>query len=121
MKGQIFIISSLMVLLALFLIRSSTQTETISKSDQLYWDFANLKGELERTVDLALVNGEGVNGRLNDFIDFSKGVYATKGYVESVNYTVSPGATTAVIINVSLSEGGSYLSDSLIVSRTVYT
>ena len=86
-----------------------------------YESFSNLEGELKETVDLALINSESVSTRLDDFIGFSKEVYARKGYAESVNYTVFPGPTTIVNINVSLSSSGSYLMKSLIISRTVYS
>jgi hypothetical protein len=121
MKGQIFIVTSIMVLLALFILRASTRTADVSQSESFYQAFSNLKGELIRTVDLSLINQESVPTRLDDFILFSKEVYARKGYSESVNYTVSPGVTTTVLINVSLSSGNSYLTEDLIISRRVYS
>ena len=121
MKGQIFIITLLMVLIALFILRTSTKMADTTKTDLFYESFSNIKSELIRTVDMSLLNQESVSGRLDDFIGFSKEVYGKKGYVESVNYTVSPGATTTVYLNVSLSSSNSYLMESLIISRTVYT
>lgn len=118
MKGQIFVITSVLVLLALFLLRVSTNTPDVAQSDSFYEDFSNLKGELVKTVDLALINGESVSSRLDDFIGFSSDVYGMRGYKESVNYTVSSGA---VYLNVSLSSSSSYLTDRLIISRTVYS
>jgi hypothetical protein len=118
MKGQIFIIASVMILLALLLTRVSTKTVDIKQDENFYESFTNLKEQMVRTVDLGLVNQESVSSRLDDFIAFSKEVYARKGYNESVNYTV---AGTVAYINVSLSSANSYLLEELIVNRTVHT
>ena len=121
MKGQIFIISSILILLALFLIRTSTKTVDVKQNELFYESFTNLRSELIKTVDLALINQESVSARLDDFIVFSKNVYIKKGYNESVNYTVSPGSTTIVYLNLSLTSSSSYLMENLIINRTVYT
>jgi uncharacterized protein YxeA len=121
MKGQVFVISSILILLALFLIRASTKTVDVKQNELFYESFSNLKTELIKTVDIALINQESVSTRLDDFIDFSQEVYNKKGYKESINYTVSPGITTIVYLNVSLSSSDSYLMESLIINRTVYT
>jgi hypothetical protein len=121
MKGQIFILASVMILLAIFMLRSATKTTDVKQSDTFYQSFSNLKGELTNTVGLALMNHEDVSSELGDFIEFSKEVYAAKGYKESVNYTVLPGPTTTVYINVSLASSDSYLLENLIVNRTVYS
>lgn len=118
MKGQIFIVSSVLILLVLFLLRVSTKTIDTPTSEVFYESFSNLKGELIRTVDLALLNHEDVSASLDDFIAFSKSVYAKKGYSESVNYTISSPVTT---LNISLTSQDSYLTESLIINRTVYS
>jgi len=121
MKGQIFIITSILILVALLITRASTKTIDVKQDEIFYESFSNLKNELIKTVDLALINQESVSTRLDDFIGFSKDVFKGKGYIESVNYTVLSGHTTVVYLNVSLSSGNSYLLDSLIINRTVYS
>jgi hypothetical protein len=120
MKGQIFILASVMILLAIFMVRASTKTVDVKQSDTFYQSFSNLREELTRTVDITLLNHEDVSARLLDFSDFSKEVYLRKGYKESVNYTVINGPVTIVRINVSLTSSDSYLMESLIINRTVY-
>jgi len=122
MKGQIFIIASVLILLALLVTRLSTRTIDIKQDEIFYESFSNLKSELIKTIDLALINQESVSARLDDFIDFSKDVFNKKGYTEAVNYQISQnGGTTIVYLNVSLTNDKSYLLDSLIINRTVYT
>lgn len=120
MKGQIFIITSILVLLALFITRISTKTIDVKQDELFYESFSNLKNELIKTVDLALINGESVSERLGNFTDFSKDVFKKKGYTENVIYSISPGPTTIVYLNISLSSSNSYLLESLIINRTVY-
>jgi hypothetical protein len=121
MKGQIFVITAIMILLALFIARISTNTTDVKQESLFYESFSNIKSELTRTVDLALINGEDVSTRLDDFIDFSKDIYEKKGYVESVNYTISSGNPTMVHLNISLSSKDSYLLEGLTINRTVYS
>ena len=122
MKGQIFIIASVLILLALLVTRLSTRTIDIKQDEIFYESFSNLKSEIIKTVDLALINQESVSDRLDDFIGFSKDVFNKKGYTEAVNYQISQnGGTTIVYLNVSLTNDKSYLLDSLIINRTVYT
>jgi hypothetical protein len=121
MKGQIFIIASILVLLALFMTRLSTQTIDVRQDETFYESFSNLKSELIKTIDLALINQESVSDKLDDFINFSNNTFKKKGYTESVIYSISSGPTTIVYMNVSLSSKNYYLLESLIINRTVYT
>ena len=121
MKGQIFVITSVLILLVLFTVRVTTQTPVVEQYDAFHDSFSNLKTELVKTVDLALLNKDNVTDRLDDFIYFSKDVLRNKGYVESVNYSVSQGVSTTVYLNVSLSSNNDYLLESLIINRTVYS
>jgi len=121
MKGQIFIIASVLILLALFITRLNTQT-SYAKQDELFYEvFSNLKNELIKTVDFSLVEQESISDRLDDFISFSKDILKERGYTESVTYSISQGPTTIVYMNVSLSSKNSYLLENLIINRTVYT
>lgn len=120
MKGQVFMIVSIFILLFLFLLRINTQTIDVKPDDLFLKDFSNLKNELIRTIDISLLNQENLEGNLNSFIVFSTSVYKNKGYTEDVEYSVSTtGDSTAVHLNISLSSTNSYLKESLIINRTL--
>jgi len=121
MKGQVFIISSILVLIALLIARLNTQTVDIRQDESFYESFSNLKNELIKTIDVSLLNQPlNLQDNLNDFIRFSNSTFNKKGYVESVNYSISGANPYAIYLNVSLSSGNSYLLENLIINRTVY-
>jgi hypothetical protein len=121
MRGQIFIIASILILLALLVTRLTTKTIDIKQDELFYESFSNLKTELIKTVDLALINHESVSTRLDNFTEFSRDIFNKKGYTETVNYQISQnGGTTIVYLNVSLANDKYYLLDGLIINRTVY-
>ena len=120
MKGQVFILISVFVLLFLFSLRISTQAIDVSTGDIFSEDFYNLKDELVRTVDISLINQESLQTNLDDFIAFSKEFYSRKGYKEDVQYSISSvGDMTTVYLNVSLNSSSSYLMQGLIINRTM--
>ena len=120
MKGQVFILISIFVLLFLFSIRISTESVDVGPESIFYEDFSNLKNELVNTVDVSLINQASLQGNLDSFITFSKDFYERKGYVEDVNYSVSTsGDVTTVYLNVSLNSSDSYLMQSIIINRTM--
>jgi len=122
MKGQIFIIASILVLLALFITRLNTQTVDVGQDEMFYESFSNLKTELIKTVDLSLLNQlSDLQPNLNDFIGFSKEVFKKRGYTESVTYSISSEHTIVVYMNISLSSKNYYLLENLIINRTVYS
>ena len=120
MKGQVFMIVSVFVLLFLLLLRINTQTIDLNQKDLFQEDFSNLKSELTRTIDISLLNQESLQGNLNDFIAFSKEFYNNKGYTEDLNYSITTaGDVTTVYLNISFSSGKSYLRQDLIINRTL--
>jgi hypothetical protein len=122
MKGQIFIMVAVLVLISLILIRSGTKPFVIKPKSLLFEDFLNLKNELITTVDISLLRQEDISNNLDNFISFSTDILEQRGYETSVNYSVSiSGSLTTVYMNVSLELGDSYLKDNLIIERTVYT
>jgi len=122
MKGQIFIIASILILLALFLIRINTYTFEILEDELFYESFNNLKNELINTIDISLVNQEDLSTNLNDFITFSKGALKQRGFIESVNYSISVNGNERTInMNISLKSEKSEILDNLIIKRKVYT
>jgi len=122
MKGQIFIIASILILLALFLIRINTYTFEILEDELFYESFNNLKNELINTIDISLVNQEDLSTNLNDFITFSKDALKQRGFIESVNYSISVNGNERTInMNISLKSEKSEILDNLIIKRKVYT
>ena len=122
MKGQIFIITSIMVLVTLFLLRVNTQTFEIEEDEQFYDNYNNLRNELANTIYLSLVNHENININLDGFIAFSTNVLKRKGFTEDVNYTVSiNGNERTVDMNVSLKSDKSEILENIIIKRRVYT
>jgi hypothetical protein len=122
MKGQIFILMAVMVLIALILLRNVIQPPEINSDNYLYENFINLKGEMIRTVDLSLLNKENVQTNLGTFISFSKEVLDNRSYVEDVKFNiVSYGNTTEVHMNITLTQGNSFIEDQFIINRTVYS
>jgi len=121
MKGQVFIIALLLILVILVLLKSETKSFPLQSESPLYKSFWNLKNELVETVDLSILNSEDISTNLDSFISFSKEIFERKGYKETVSFTISnPGNMITVYMNVSLELDDSYLKDYLIINRTVY-
>jgi hypothetical protein len=120
MKGQVFMIVSVFILLFLFLLRINTQTIDVKPEDLFHEDFSNLKSELVKTIDISLLNQENLQSNLNDFIIFSTDFYKNKGYIEDIDYSISTsGDVTTVYLNISLASSNSYLKQNLIINRTL--
>ena len=120
MKGQVFVITAVFVLIFILSLRINTQTSEATDDSAFLSDFENLRGELVRTVDFSLVNQQSVQSNLDDFIYFSSEFNKRKGYEQSVVYTVNSDASKVTVsMNVTLSSKSSYLMQSIIVNRTV--
>ena len=121
MKGQVFIILAVFLLIGLILLRVSTRTTLEKPQDFLSENFVNLKNELTKAVDISLLKNESVQTNLDEFISFSTEVFRLRGYLENVNYSIGQVANkTTVDFQVDLSFGNEYLNDSFKVERTVY-
>ena len=122
MKGQIFILIAVMVLLALILLRNAVELPEIKSDDYLYEGFTNLKSELIKTVDVSLLNNQDISANLNSFITFSKQVLGNRSYAEDVKFSItSYGNTTEIHMNITLSQSNSFIEDKFIINRTVYS
>jgi len=122
MKGQIFIMAAVLVLIALILLRNTIKPIEIKPKNYLYENFVNLKNELIRTVDISILNQEDVTTNLNDFIMFSKDVLEQKGYNENIEFVITTyGNTTEVFVNLTLKLENSFIEDNFIINRTVYS
>ncbi len=122
MKGQIFVMMAVLVLIALLLLRNSIRPSEIKPENFLYENFVNLKNELIKTVDVSILNNEDVYTNLSSFIAFSKDVLGRKGYNEDVKFDISTyDNTTEVHMNVTLKLDNSFIEDKFIINRTVYS
>ena len=122
MKGQIFIMTAVLVLIALILLKNSIQPVEIKPKNFLYENFINIKNELIKTVDISILSQEDITTNLNNFIDFSKDVFEQRGYNEIIEFEVSTyGNTTEVYMNISLELENSFIEDRFIINRTVYS
>lgn len=121
MKGQIFIMTAVLVLIALILLNNAIKPVEIKPENFLYENFINLKNELIKTVDISILNQEDVSTNLNDFIIFSKDVLKQRGYEENVNFEIIKYEnTTEVYMNITLKLENSFIEDKFIINRTVY-
>jgi hypothetical protein len=120
MKGQVFVLISIFVLIFLFSVRLGTETVDVMQKDLFLQDFGKLKAETVRTIDMSLLNKQSVQTNLDNFIDFAKNYYAGRGYQVDVQYNIdSLGTNTSVLLNITMQNTNSYLSESLIISRNV--
>ncbi len=122
MKGQIFVMAAVLVLIALILLKNAIQPIEIKPKSSLYENFVNLKKELIRTIDISILNQEDVTTNLNDFIIFSKDVLEQRGYNEVVEFDITTYVnTTEVFVNITLKLENSFIEDKFIINRTVYS
>ncbi len=122
MKGQIFLVTSILIIIALIILRTVTMQTDILPQNNLADNFKSLKNEIIKTVDLSISSDEDVLSNLNNFTNFTLNIYKERGYTQAVSYTVSKIAnTTTVNVNISLVFADSYLSDSFIINRTVFS
>jgi hypothetical protein len=121
MKGQVFILLSLLILILLLSLREETGP-IIRKEVPIFNSFSNLKEKLIETVELSLLNEESISHNLEDFINLSKNLFKEKGYLFDANYSISSiGKNRIILLNISLSYKDSYLKTGLIINRTVYS
>ena len=122
MKGQIFIMTAVLVLIVLILLKNAIQPVEIEPKSFLYENFINLKNELIRTVDISILNQQDITTNLNNFITFSGSILEQRGYSETVEFEISTyDNTTEVYMNVSLILENSFIEDKFIINRTVYS
>lgn len=108
MKGQIFILVSIMIVIALILLRISTRAPVEQYQMTFPDNYFNLQREFVHTIDLSLINKESaldIKDNVEEFADFSRRVMITKGYTEKVIYSFNYNGTKVVI--------GNFLGDDL--------
>ncbi|MBU3905058.1 MAG: hypothetical protein KJ906_02845 [Nanoarchaeota archaeon] len=117
MKGQIFIVVS--ILIAVSLLGLSIGMKPIVVEDSYIQNyFVNVRTEIRNTVDLALLDDEDVSDKLDEYIDFSELVLENKGILQDINYNIE---SDSVIVNIYLERGEEYYSDQIVIPLGVYT
>lgn len=117
MKGQIYIAFAILILLLLSGITIFISNPPERSNDQLFNAFADLKKEIIETADLSLANGESATQNLNNFLAYSDGILSTRGYDQE--HSVSQNGNI-IEVSFTLKFEGSYLSDTIIIDRTVF-
>lgn len=117
MKGQIFIVVSILVTISLLAIAMTTSI-TIEPENYLQNYFVNIRAELTETASYALLDGTDVGSALDEYILFSKNILEQKGYVQTVTYSED---SQFVTIDIYLGRGEEYYSDLIIIDKRVYT
>ena len=121
MKGQIFLITAVFIVILVVLLRVYTMEVPDLEKYNLYNDFVNLKAEYSRVVDTSLLNSQNITNNLDEFSSFAEDYYKEKGIDYTVSYDVNiTGSDTVVDLDIYLSDGKSYLSDEFTIERTVY-
>jgi len=121
MKGQIFLITAIFIVVILVLLRVQAIGLPETQKTSLYNDFSNIKAEYTRVVDTSLINSQNLSQNLESFTDFSKQHYDQKGLNYTTTYSVSIiGSNTTVQFHIYLGDDKSYLSDNFTVSRIKY-
>jgi len=121
MKGQIFLLACVLILIGLLILRINTSPVYEQSKSNLYNHYYNLKNEFVKIVDKALLKQDPLASKLDDFISFSKQVLQEKGIQEDVDYDITEiGEKKVITIDLSLSSGDSYLNNTIIISRVVY-
>lgn len=114
MKGQIFLIISVLVLLALILLK--IQTASTPEQLRFYGSldlkdiYENLQGEYEKAVEISLLQGKnssGIGQNLNNFSNYVIDSLEQKNYSLKILYSLAFANTT---LNVSV---GNFLGESI--------
>lgn len=122
MKGQMFMLIAVIVIVSLLMLRNSMTSFQASSDDRLQRNFADLRREMVNVVDLSLKNQDNMEANLNDFVSFSIEAMRGMGYNESVQFSVaSAEGNVSVSFDITLSYGSSYMQDSFIVNRRLFT
>ena len=117
MKGQIYIAFAILILLLLSGITIFISNPPERSNGQLFNAFADLKKEIIETADLSLANGESATQNLNNFLAYSDGILSARGYDQE--HSVSQNGNI-IEVSLALKFEGSYLSDTIIIDRTVF-
>ena len=121
MKGQIYLITAILIVIMLVFLRASVMDVSTLQREGFYNDFIDLREEYSHIVTVSLLNSENITENLNDFASFSRDYYSQRGMNHTVSYDVSQTASSVTVdVYIYLGDDKSYLSDSFTIERDVY-
>ncbi len=117
MKGQIFIVVSILIVVSLLGLSIGMKNIIIEES-YIQDYFVNTRSEVKNTIELSLLSEEDFSNNLDAYILFSTQVLEDKGITQDISYIIDP---TEILVNIYLEKGEEYYSDQIVVQRGVYS
>ena len=118
MKGQVYIIVTILILIFLILIKIETDLPVYQTEVPLSDYYFNIRQEATDTVDLALLNEQDIGTSLDGFISLISSSLDKQGIENSMDYVIEVnGNNVKITFDLYLSSGQSFLSDSIVVER----
>jgi len=117
MKGQIFIVVSILIAVSLLAL-SIGMTQIVVEDSYVKDYFVNVRTEVKNTVDLALMDGEDYTESLDEYIVFSEKVLDKKGIVQEISYAQSK---KGLSVDIYLELGEEYYRDQILIPTGVYS
>jgi hypothetical protein len=102
MKGQFFILVSVLIVITLIILRISTTFPVEQYEVTVPDNYLNIQREFVNTIDLSLLNEDtalGIKDNVDNFADFSRKIMQRKGYDEKVIYSFNYNGTKVVLGN----------------------
>ena len=116
MKGQIFIVVSILIAVSLLAL-SIGMNKIIVEESYVQDYFVNVRTEIKNTADNSLLNGEEYSDNLDDYIVFSEKILDKKGIKQEISYALSK---KGLVIYIYLEKGEEYYRDEVIVPIGFY-
>lgn len=120
MKGQIFIIISIIVLIVLIMIKMETSLRGEYYKDGLEEDFENIKNEYEETIEISLFQKQSpynIETNMNNFSSFIINKYEQKNYTIKTLYSFAFVNSSDIIVVIGNFLGKTIRNVSLNVSN----
>jgi len=107
----------LFLILAVIMLQVYTQFAPDYYNPELTREYLHLKEEIEKTVELSILNEEDISSQLLIFENFAKNYYAPKQYQLTMNYDTTDQSN--IQIDLRLQNINSYLEDTYTISRMI--
>ena len=117
MKGQIFIVSAIIVAVLLLALAINIKP-VYTSTDYLQNYFTNVRTEIIDTFESALLSGEDYTNVLDEYVAFSEDVLSNKGIEQQITYYEN---SSGVVVDIYLERGEEYYSDQIIIPLGVYS
>jgi len=122
MKGQIYLVTAIFIVIMLVLLRAGFMDISSLDKNDLYYDFDNLKQEYTNVVQVSLLNSENITKNLDEFSVLAEDHYNQRNMVHNISYNVTQTTSNASVeLYIYLGDDNSYISDNLVIDRSVYS